>query len=52
MLIHNALAEYILSSGNTEIREQNISPYLQNITKSEKEGETMLEKQYQVRGFL
>ncbi|KAL5015070.1 hypothetical protein ScPMuIL_009340 [Solemya velum] len=53
MLVHDALAEYILSSGNTEIREQNISTYLRDIMKcEEKEEETLLQKQYQlVTGF-
>ncbi|KAL4226612.1 Protein tyrosine phosphatase [Mactra antiquata] len=46
MLIHDAIAEYILTQGDTEIKEHDISKYLENVTKQTNGELTSLDIQY------
>lgn len=48
MLIHDAIAEYILTQGDTEIKEHDISKYLNQITKQINGEMTSLDIQYNV----
>lgn len=46
MLIHDAIAEYILTNGDTEIKEHEISKYLEKVTKQCNGEMTPLDIQY------
>jgi hypothetical protein len=52
MLIHDAIAEYILTQGDTEIRADDISKYLAQVTNQINGEMTSLDIQYNVSGRL
>ena len=52
MLIHDAIAEYILTQGDTEIRGDDISKYLSQVTNQINGEMTSLDIQYNVSGWL
>jgi hypothetical protein len=49
MLVHDALAEYIMGGGHTEFRDCNLSEYLRDLTETgDEQTDTALTRQYQV----
>lgn len=48
MLIHDAIAEYILTQGDTEVKELDLAKHLVDITKQINGEMTKLEVQYNV----
>lgn len=48
MLIHDAIAEYILTQGDTEVKECDLSKHLVDLTNQVNGAITQLEAQYSV----
>ncbi|KAL3853318.1 hypothetical protein ACJMK2_016867 [Sinanodonta woodiana] len=49
MLVHDALVEYVITQGETEVRDQDISKYVANLTKVlDGEKDSLLDKQFRI----
>ena len=48
IFIHDALLEYIQSGGDTEVKDSNISKYVEDLLQEDSDKVTFLEKQFKV----